>query len=192
MHEVQVDRSVSGPAAQSSCHPLRSAPPLELTMDAVGNILAPYPSRTTCRARTPHRLPTHPTLLLRKPCRCPRREGCRCRAQPCRRCNRCTGAVDRVQALGWGACRGGRGRPECLPSAWADGAATAHELGKGPRRKLWVCSNRQLGGLASPACRGVAAGGWRPQQAVTRPSALIYWCITPKMGYGRPKTPRLP
>ena len=155
MHEVQVDWSVSGPAAQSSCHPLRSAPPLKLKMDVAGNILAPYPNHTTCRAPTPRRLPTHPTLLLRKPCWCPRREGCRCRAQPCRRCNRCTGAVGRVQALGWGGCRGGRGRPGCPPSARADGAATAHELGTGPPEKtmgLW------------PAARGGGVG-WCRQRA---------------------------
>ena len=169
MHEVQVDRSVSGPAAQSSCHPLRSAPPLKLTMDAVGNILAPYPSRTTCRARTPHRLPTHPTLLLRKPCRCPRREGCRCRAQPCRRCNRCTGAADRVQALGWGACRGGRGRPECLPSARADAADAAHELGTGPPEKtmgLWPAAR---GGWAG-RCRQRAEGLRRVGGGHNKPS----------------------
>ena len=161
MHEVQVDRSVSGPAAQSSCHPLRSAPPLKLTMDVVGNILAPYPSRTTCRARTPHRLPTHSTLLLRKPCRCPRREGCRCRAQPCRRCNRCTGAVDRVRALGWGACRGGRGRPECLPSARADAADAAHELGTGPPEKTMVCGLQQeAAGRAGVASVPRGCGGW--------------------------------
>ena len=55
-----------------------------------------------------------------------------------------------------------------------------------------ACSKRRRGGLVSPACRGVAAGGRRPQQAVIRPSAIIYWCITPKKGSSQPKGANLP
>ena len=43
-----------------------------------------------------------------------------------------------------------------------------------------ACSERRRGGLVSPACRGVVAGGAWPQRAVIRPSGIICWCITSK------------
>ena len=69
----------------------------------------------------------------------------------------------------WGACRGGTGRPECPPSARADGVAAAHELGTGPPEKtMSLCPAARGGGAGCSRQR--AEGLWRVDHGRNKPS----------------------